>query len=257
MLVKEFINKSFYHNNGYLILNTNLEFNQNYKRLVKEINEDIKFKLTRDNLHKYGGYLMGNLNIDQGKYGPKFYSLIFKKDLIKILENLINDKIKSFDIFYGGNLVLPNKGKQHFHIDGVYNKKMYMISFATEDINYENGPTEICVGTHKKEMKFYEFFWSKKIKKKILLKKGQILIRPHNLWHRGTKNKSKKPRILLSFSITPKIENSRIYKSSSNLKIFSNFFKPNFVGRIREFSYVYLEGFHIILRFLKSLILKK
>lgn len=50
MLVKEFIIKSFYHNNGYIILNTNLEFNQNYKRLVKKINENSKIYKSSSNL---------------------------------------------------------------------------------------------------------------------------------------------------------------------------------------------------------------
>ena len=64
-------------------------------------------------------------------------------------------------------------------------------------------------------MKFWEFFLSKKYKKKVTLKKGQIFIRPHNLWHRGTKNKSNKPRLLLSFSMTPKIPNEQIQNYSS------------------------------------------
>ena len=46
----------------------------------------------------------------------------------------------------------------------------------------------------------------KKAKKKLTMKKGQILIRKHNLWHRGTKNLSNKNRLLLSFIMTPKVE---------------------------------------------------
>ena len=132
-----------------------------------------------------------------------------------------------------------------------------MISIVTEDINLENGPTEICVGSHKKEMKFWEFFFSKKQKKKIFLKKGQILIRPHNLWHRGTKNNSSKPRLLLSFSLTPKINNNKVYNLSPNLKILPNFFNSNFFGRLQEFSYVYFGSIRVILKLLASIIKKK
>ena len=56
------------------------------------------------------------------------------------------------------------------------NKKMYLVSIATEDITLDNGPTEVCIGTHLKSMSFDEFFFhkKKKIKKKLTMKKGQI-----------------------------------------------------------------------------------
>ena len=257
MFIKKLIDKDFFYNNGYIILDTNLENNHNYNKLVDEINNDLKLKLKNNKLYKNGGYLMGNFGIDQGPYGPKLYSLIFQDEFIKIFEDLIKSKLNLFDIYYGGNLVLPKKGNQHFHIDGSYNKRMFMISIVTEDINLENGPTEICVGSHKKEMKFWEFFFRKKQKKKILLKKGQILIRPHNLWHRGTKNNSSKPRLLLSFSLTPKTNNNKVYNPSPSLKILPNFFNSNFFGRLQEFSYVYLGSIRVILKLLVSIIKQK
>ena len=65
---------------------------------------------------------------------------------------------------------------------------MYLISFATEDITLKNGPTEVCLGTSIKPLKYWQFILTKKKKKKkLLLKKGQILIRKHSLWHRGTR----------------------------------------------------------------------
>ena len=171
MFIKKLIDKDFFYNNGYIILDTNLENNHNFNKLVDEINNDLKLKLKNNILSKKGGYIMGNFGIDQGPYGPKFYSLIFQDEFIKIFEDLIKSKFNLFDIHYGGNVVLSKKGNQHFHIDGSYTKRMFMISIVTEDINLENGPTEICVGSHKKEMKFWEFFFSKKQKKNII-KKG-------------------------------------------------------------------------------------
>ena len=134
---------------------------------------------------------------------------------------------------------------------------MYMVSIVTEDIDYNNAPTEICLGSHKKYMKFWEFFFSRKIKKKITLKKGQILIRPHNLWHRGTKNKSVKPRLLLSFSMSLKKDNKQTQKISSSVEILPNFFKSNFFGRLHEFFYVYFGSILTILKLINSLIKEK
>ena len=257
MFIKKTADKRSYNNDGYAILDTDLEHNKDFNDLVDEINNDLRIKINYRELKKNGGFIMGNFGIDQGHYGPKFYSLIFKDQLIKIFEELTETKLDEFDIFHGGNLVLPNKGKQHFHIDGSYYKKMYMVSIVTEDIDYNNAPTEICLGSHKKYMKFWEFFFSRKIKKKITLKKGQILIRPHNLWHRGTKNKSVKPRLLLSFSMTPKEDNKQTQKISSSVEILPNFFKSNFFGRLHEFFYVYFGSILTILKLINSLIKQK
>ena len=154
MFIKKTADRRSYNNDGYAILDTYLEHNKDFNDLIDEINNDLRLKINYRELKKNGGFIMGNLGIDQGPYGPKFYSLIFKDQLIKILEELTEIKLDEFDMFYGGNLVLPNKGKQHFHIDGAYYKKMYMVSVVTEDIDYNNAPLEICLGSHKKYMKF-------------------------------------------------------------------------------------------------------
>ena len=60
---------------------------------------------------------------------------------------------------------------------------MYLVSIATEDITLDNGPTEVW--WHILNPCLLMNFFTKN--KKKLMKKGQILIRKHNLWHRGTK----------------------------------------------------------------------
>ena len=89
------------------------------------------------------------------------------------------------------------------------------------------------------------------------MKKGQILVRPHNLWHRGTRNKSSKPRLLLSFSMTPKEITQEVKKLSSNVEILPNFFRSNFFGKLHEFFYVYFGSLLIILKLFNSIVRKK
>lgn len=257
MFIKRPVDKNYYNNNGYIILDTDLEFDQDFNNLVNKIYDDMNSKIKNSELKKNGGYVMGNFGINQGPFGPKLYSLIFKDQFIEIFENLTESKLDEFNVFHGGNLVLPNKGKQHFHTDGSYNKKMYMVSIVTEDIGLKNAPTEICLGSHKKQMKFWKFFLGRKNKKKVILKKGQILIRPHNLWHRGTKNKSNKPRLLLSFTMTPKIINQEVQEISESFEILPNFFKSNFFGRLHEFFYVHFGLALIILKFFRSIVKEK
>lgn len=169
---------------------------------------------------------------------------------------MLKKKINLFDIRHGGNLTLPKKGTQLFHIDGSFKNEMYMLSIATQNITLDNGPTEICVGSHIRPMSFGEFFFSKKKKKKLLMKKGQILIRKHNLWHRGTKNFSNKPRLLLSFILTPKDKKIKAEQVSSKFKILRNSFKNDLAGKFHETIYVNLNFVIVIIKILLSYLKK-
>ena len=132
---------------------------------------------------------------------------------------------------------------------------MVLISIATENITLNNGPTEICVGTHKKNYKFWEFVLEKKKKIKLFLNIGDIIIRKHNLWHRGTKNNSNNARLLISMILTPKTEHE---KSNLNfdqeLKIRPNFFKNNFYFKFYEFVYSKLGFLIVFTKFILSIL---
>ena len=238
MYLKKLINKKTFDKNGYVLLNTSLSKNLSFDKLCSEIETCLNKLIKNSNIKKLGGYIVGNLNVNQGPFGLKLYSLVFKKKFQNYFEKFTSKKINQFDIRYGGNLALSNKGMQHFHTDGGYNNEMYLVSIATEDITLKNGPTEVCVGSHTKIMSFDEFFFSKKKKKKITMKKGQILIRKHNLWHRGTKNYSDKPRLLLSFIMTRKNRKNEFKPINSKFEILRNSFHNNLISKIHETIYV-------------------
>ncbi len=256
MFLKELVDKSIFDKNGYVLLDTTLNDNQLFDNLINEIEISLNEEIKNSDIKKLGGYIMGNFGINQGPFGSKLYSLVFHEEFISYFENLTKKKLDLFDINFGGNITMPKKGNQLFHTDGNYEQEMYLISVATEEITSENGPTEVCIGTHHKSMSFDEFFFSKKNKKKLTMKKGQILIRKHNLWHRGTRNFTNKPRLLLSFVMIPKIRKVNLEPLSKKLKILPNFFKNNLKGRIHETIYVKF-GFFITIKKLLSSISKK
>ena len=165
MFIEKLGIKKNFKDDGFIILDTTLNLNPNFKNIVTKIYKDINLLFSMKDYKKYGGYTMGNFGINQGPLGKKLFSLIFQKKLVSLLEKLTNKKIDNFCVNYGGNLTLPNKGLQHFHMDGDFKKEMYLVSIATEDINLMNGPTEICVGSHNKDMTYWKFLLSKKIKK--------------------------------------------------------------------------------------------
>jgi hypothetical protein len=252
MFLKELIDKSIFDKNGYVLLSTNLNDNSLFDTLIKKIEDSLNEELKNLDIKKLGGYIMGNFGINQGPLGYKLYSLVFDEEFVSYFENLTSKKLDLFDVNYGGNLTLPKKGNQIFHTDGNYQQEMYLISIATEDITLANGPTEVCIGTHLEPMSFDEFFFSKKNKKKLTMKKGQILIRKHNLWHRGTKNFTNKQRLLLSFIMIPKTREVCLEPHRDKFKILPNFFKNNLSGRIHEIIYVKFGFLIIFIKVLQS-----
>lgn len=257
MFLKKLENKENFEKNGFVILDTNLDSSEIFNNTVDKIYKEIDHLILNREFKNYGGYMMGNFGINQGSLGKKLFSLLFQKDFIDLFESLIDNKIDNYSINYGGNLTLAKKGLQHFHMDGDFKKEMYLVSIATEDINLMNGPTEICAGSHKKSLSFWKFFFSKKNKLKLTLNKGQVLIRKHNLWHRGTKNNTDRYRLLLSFVFIPINKKNQVVPISENLEILPNFFKSNISGKIQEFLYVHLRIFHIFFKLIYSFLLKK
>ena len=68
---------------------------------------------------------------------------------------------------------------------------------------------------------------------------------------------AKAVRAATRMAIASKIQDEQIQNYSSNVKILPNFFKSNFIGRIHEFSYVYLGSILIFFKLLYSIFKKK
>lgn len=252
------MSKLEFEKNEFIILKTSLSNNILFQDILKKIEDDIKKEIANPEIKKYSGFIMGNLNVYPGKYGDQLFDLLkLDKDILKNIENILGKKIEYYDVKFGGNLSLPKKGKQLFHIDGIHGKEMNLVSIATENITENNGPTEVCVGTHNINYEYKKFLFSKKIKKKLLANIGDIIIRKHDLWHRGTINFSNKPRLLLSLLFFPKGSlHQRNFQKTSDLKIYPNFFKNNIKGKIYEIIYVKFNFLIIISKLIISIIRK-
>ena len=253
------MDKLEFEKNGYIILKTSLSDNKLFQDILKKIDRDIEREIIKPEIKKLSGFIMGNLNVYPGNYGSQLLGLLKSdKNILDKIENILGKKIESYNINFGGNLSLPQKGKQLFHIDGVHGKEMNLVSIATENITENNGPTEVCIGTHKINYDYKKFLFTKKRKKKLCANIGDIIIRKHDLWHRGTINFSKKPRFLFSLLFFPKDSAHYISVPKTNdLKINPNFFKNNFIGKMYEIIYVKFNFLIIISKLFFSIINKK
>ena len=68
-------------------------------------------------------------------------------------------KISHISFYHSYNF--PNKGDQHFHTDGKYEERMYLMSVATEDITESSGPTEVVLNSHNKTP-YWKFLFKNK-----------------------------------------------------------------------------------------------
>ena len=75
MYLKKLINKKTFDKNGYVLLNTSLSKNLSFDKLCSEIETCLNKLIKNSNIKKLGGYIVGNLNVNQGPFGLKLYSL--------------------------------------------------------------------------------------------------------------------------------------------------------------------------------------
>ena len=240
---------------GHILIKEFIVNNSSFSKLCYKLKKDILKAYKKTDKEKIGGHTMGNLGVFIGQYEKKFYNLLIKNGLDKIIKEITNNKLSDFDIIFGGNLNLPGGYNQHFHMDGSFYKKFIIVNLATENVNEFNGPTEITCNSHKKYTPYWKYLLKKNKNKKIFLSSGDLLIRKNQLWHRGTKNKSSQSRFMLTLALTKnkKIKNKIFFGKNKKIKICSNFFKPSIFGKIEEIIYTRLRYFYIIIRFIKSL----
>jgi len=245
---------SKFSNQGFLIFNNFLK-SKEFSKTCVEINKNIEKIINKTNLEKIGGFLIGNLNVYPGRFSKKILDMLVKENFYGIIENITQKKINQLVIRVGGNLVLPGKGDQHFHTDGNFNQNMYLAIIATSDVTNENAPTEIVLDYHNNDIPYWKFLLKYKKKKKILLKRGDLFIRKHCLWHRGTLNKSNKPRLQVAFLIFDKKKNNfnSNIKDGNNIIIENNFFGNSLYENFKEILYTKFKFIFVLYKIIKSL----
>ncbi len=256
---KNSLDKTFFKENGYIQLNNIIkqdnEFNRLSQEIIKETN--VYFQKNLADIKKLGGYLTGNLELLPDKKIKDIWNILCNEEFKKKFEFLTEKKISDLNIKYTGNIVLPKKGYQHFHTDGPLKSNRLIVNVAIHQINKTNAPTEIVPSTHNRKIKFWKFYLYEFFKKKkfVEMNIGDVLIRNHSIWHRGTKNKSDNLRILLFFLLTEKSADPNFKQTiNKNLLIGENQFKSSYKQKVKELISIYLAPVYIFYRIISSLI---
>ena len=249
------LEKQFFLEKGYLVKKNILTKNLNFEKISKNFKNELEKLFDIKHLKNLGGFKSGNLNIYPGKFGEEILSLLNNYSFKEYLNYLIDDNIEKYKVILGGNLNLPKSKNQFFHTDGKWDPRMIVVNIATSNIELLNGPLEIIEKTHLNKLSYWQFalkiiFMSKK---KLTLGFGDILIREHRLWHRGTTNFSVNNREMIGIMFIKKPNDSdKII--DKNLYIKPNIFGETLKERIKENIFIYLRPILFLYKFFISMI---
>ena len=228
--MKKLINlKKNFDSFGYFIVKNFFNDNQ-IKKITEEINNAKKTKKYYDrknNLIRIEKIYNKRKNLrSANKKIEKYLSLVLKKKFI-IFKDKFNSKPpngEGYDAHFDG--VFKFKGKSKLLKKGwyVYGKEFVNVLVALDNTEKNNGPLEISKAIDKNFDYLFELTKKdgtpnikKKVEKnltfkKILCKRGDILIFKNNCPHRSKKNSSNKKRRILYYTYSLKSNGSK-YKS--------------------------------------------
>lgn len=145
------------------------------------------------------GSLAGHLNIRMGERGRELLALVQEAGIAALVAELAGGPVALRQA--AGNLNLPGSCMQDFHMDGLFADRMFIANVCLTATERSNGATEIVPGSDFQELSYWRLArdgWRTRSVRPELLP-GDVLIRPSNLWHRGTPNRSGAARPMAGF----------------------------------------------------------
>jgi ectoine hydroxylase-related dioxygenase (phytanoyl-CoA dioxygenase family) len=247
--------RQFYAENGYAILR-NVVSKDKLTALHRTIVEEFDRSKASGALFSGGGTLTGHLNCLPGEASRFAYDECVEKGVIDLLASLIAKPLGQLNV--GLNFNLPNSVAQHYHVDSQFKDEFVIANVAVVDTDLVNGAIDVVPGTHKKFYKYWRFAIERPYEHaaRLQMKQGDVLLRTSNLWHRGMPNKSAvaRPMFAMTFGEKRRDEAQDPFKLNDGKVLFyPNWYRTNFLGRMRERTYVAAPITYSAYRFVRSL----
>jgi hypothetical protein len=209
---------------------------QLHKRLAEEFEEAKR----SGRLLAGGGTISGHLNCFPGEESRFAYETLEQAGIIDLVRTLFPKATRMPNV--GCNFNMPHSVAQHYHADRNYLDHFMIANVAVVDTTIQNGAIDMIPGTHKKFYKYWKFALEGLARKslRIEMKRGDVLIRTSNVWHRGMPNFTDTPRPMLAFTWedggTKHADPFQIDGGKITFK--QNWYRPTAMGRLRERIYV-------------------
>jgi ectoine hydroxylase-related dioxygenase (phytanoyl-CoA dioxygenase family) len=203
-----------------------------------------------------GGLLSGHLNCFPGRGARSIYDTLQQRGIIDLIKELHPQVLRLPNV--GCNFNLPGSHTQHWHTDRPFTQSFMIANVAVVDSNLENGATGVIPGTHKQFHKYTRFFFGRMSRNgiRVPLRRGDVLVRNSNLWHRGTTNRTNAPRPMLAFTWEDggNPDADPFSANGGNIRFLPNWFKLTPAGRMREWFFVKVPATYTALRLARSVV---
>lgn len=202
-----------------------------------------------------GGLMSGHLNCYPGVLARGVVNELRDKGIFELGQSLLPTDPKAFRV--GCNFNLPGSVEQHYHVDGAFLEAFLIVNVAVVDTDIQNGAIDIIPETHKRFYKYWEFAAGRVYRgtTRVCMSKGDVLIRPSTLWHRGMPNMSNNARPMLAVTLGEKgVSNEDPFAyADGRVEFQMNWFRPSLLGRLRERTTVAAPFTYSAYRFARSL----
>lgn len=145
------------------------------------------------------GQLAGHLNLAVGPGGRALLDALGSAGVPQLIEQICGEPMALAQA--AGNLNLPGSFHQDFHIDGSFSQRTLIANVCLVPTGDHNGATALVPASHAAPLAYWQFRqqgWARRAVRPALAP-GDVVLRPSNLWHRGTPNLSKTARPMAAF----------------------------------------------------------
>jgi ectoine hydroxylase-related dioxygenase (phytanoyl-CoA dioxygenase family) len=247
-----------YASNGYFILR-NIVSPERLHQLHTSLAREFEAQSSSGGLFSGGGLMSGHLNCFPGAGARFAYDALEEQGIIDLIKELHPSVVRMPNV--GCNFNLPGSHTQHWHIDRPFTRDFMIVNTAVVDTVIENGATDVIPGTHKKFYKYTRFVMERAARnaQRVPMKRGDVMCRSSNVWHRGMTNRTTVPRPMLAFTWEDGGSNlpDPFMANDGNIRFLPNWFKPTRVGRMREQLFVKVPIAYSALRLARSLVDKE
>jgi len=243
-----------YAENGYFVLRNVVDPNL-LDGLHRALSEEFERAKGTEALFSGGGLISGHLNCFPGEGARPVYETLVNKGIVDLIKELHPRAQRLPNV--GCNFNLPGSHTQHWHTDRPFSRDFMIANVTLVDTNAENGATDIIPGTHKQLYRYTRFVLDKvdRNSKRVETRRGDVVVRNSNMWHRGMTNLTKVPRPMVAFTWedggSTQPDPFRIH--DGKIRFLPNWFKPTRAGRIRERLFVRAPFIYSALRFGRSI----
>ena len=241
---------------GYLVFK-NVVSKDKLSGLRSRIIEEFERAKQSGRLFSGGGSISGHLNCFPGADSRFAYEALDAHGIIDLIRAISPKSMNKLNV--GCNLNLPGSVAQHYHADGWFTGDFMIANIAVVDTEIANGAIDLLPGTQKRFYKYWQFSLGRayRVTTRIPMEQGDVLIRTSTLWHRGMPNLTALPRPMLALTFgdpgSARFEDP-FAAGDGGITFHENWYRTDFLGRLRERTFVAAPLTYSAYRFVTSLV---